>query len=120
MQPDKEPRFSHVAIGGQEMPAWTDEGEEEVTTVGVLPHGEAVGGHEEQDDTPVNAAYATVEEGPSSPQDAVVANKDPDYSLDDLQPMALPQKIVIGACVVGVILIAAYVLDYWEVISFPF
>ena len=95
-----------------------DDDDEEVVDVGWTQRepSEADGALEEP-------AEAQQDQGDVEPEDALdleAAFDDERYGLDGVEPRPTAQKVVIAIVAVLVVLVALYVLDYWNVVRTGF
>ncbi|MDR3037036.1 MAG: hypothetical protein LBU31_01305 [Coriobacteriales bacterium] len=116
MSQENNPRFSHITVGQTDERAVTVSEDEEVIAIGAVDvEGAASTLRSEGDVTPPLAASdpvpsvprASASEDQRPPEDS--ATPDGDFG----GPMSLPYKIVASACGVGVIIVIAYLVNYY-------
>ncbi|MDR3037117.1 MAG: hypothetical protein LBU31_01730 [Coriobacteriales bacterium] len=116
MSQESNPRFSHITVGQVKADNGVVSEDEEVIAIGAVDaKGVASAPQSEGDVTaplaasnPGSAAVRTsASEDKRSPEDS--AAPDEDFG----GPMSLPYKIVASACGVGVIIVIAYLVNYY-------
>ncbi len=115
MTEENKPRFSHITVG-QESVDEASQPDEEVITIGAVGKDVAGSGFEDasaEPDVPEPIVRANdFDEGDRGD----IAHSEVDASTDDSDfggPMPMPQKIVIGVCLIGFVLVVAWLIWFW-------
>lgn len=113
MDQEQTPRFSHIAVGSPEPNTEEQPEEEEVIHIGsVIPVPASVSGIPAISPAPLSESVVASPESsePEQPVRAVRQERDDDgLSV----PMSLTQKIVLIACLIGLIIAGVFIVNYW-------
>jgi hypothetical protein len=110
MSQEETPRFSHIAVGTSAVSDGEQPENEEIITIGAV------------DQTPDSVVLdqGSLQEQPIPFEQSATAQTpsgehiSPEDDIDGLAvPMPLPQRIVLIACLVGVVVAIVFIVNYW-------